>query len=222
MSKFSCLCQHCGNDFICTRGTHSNPQKYCSQSCWRASTTGTAKIARRFWSKVTKTEGCWLWNGSLTPSGYGQFSYKGRPIHASRAAFQIVHGVSLGPKDFVCHKCDNPRCVRPDHLFLGSPKDNVKDMVAKKRNRCTPKYGENHHQAKLSLVQVTEIRDLYATGGVTQRQLAKKFGVTQGIVGRIIRHENWNAEAALLAGDGEAAEQARRAGIELINAYHGI
>lgn len=88
----------------------------------------------RFWTHVEKTEGCWLWTSTLFAHGYASFKMQGLQRHASRVSYEIAYSVDLrdDPR-FMCHHCDNPKCVRPDHLFLGSPKDNVDDMWRKGR-----------------------------------------------------------------------------------------
>jgi hypothetical protein len=91
-------------------------------------------VAARFWKKVTKGEGCWLWTAS-TSRGYGQISpgvAGSPPLKAHRVSWEIANG-PIPEGLFVCHRCDNPRCVRPDHLFLGSNADNAADMKAKCR-----------------------------------------------------------------------------------------
>lgn len=94
-------------------------------------------IADRFWLKVKRTRGCWIWTGSVNAKGYGQMSQgrRGlRPLQTHRVSWQLHYG-QIPDGLLVLHSCDNPRCVRPDHLFLGTAADNTADMVAKERGR---------------------------------------------------------------------------------------
>lgn len=94
----------------------------------------TRTLEERFWEKVDKTGDCWEWTGFKNRQGYGQFQVStknGQPAH--RVSFELANG-KIPDGMHVCHKCDNPPCVRPDHLFLGTPSDNMKDMVKKGRN----------------------------------------------------------------------------------------
>lgn len=93
--------------------------------------------SQRFWSKVDKTDGCWQWTGHLSVDGYGVFWIShGKRMFASRYSLEEATGVKLGDR-YACHRCDNPRCVRPDHLFAGTQADNIRDMVAKGRHRAS-------------------------------------------------------------------------------------
>lgn len=99
-----------------------------------------------FWRRVHKTDKCWLWQGPLNRKGYGEAFYQGSNRLAHRVAWALTHGDM--PTLCVLHKCDNPICVRPDHLFLGTRADNNRDMATKNR----------HGLSKLTLAQVREIR----------------------------------------------------------------
>lgn len=95
-------------------------------------------VSVRFWSKVRKTESCWIWDGSLFHDGYGLFKYSGKNKRAHRVAWFLENG-EIPANLFVCHTCDNLRCVRPDHLFIGSVSDNKRDCVNKKRDAQSKK-----------------------------------------------------------------------------------
>lgn len=152
---------------------------------------------QRFWEKVDKgsPDDCWLWQGDDNGSGYGKFYLDGKPAYAHRFSYEQAHG-AISNGMFVCHKCDNPRCVNPSHLFLGTHDDNMRDMAAKERHfsKTRPelyRVGEDHQGAKLSEAQVREIRRRYAAGDTTHRQLAKEFGVEKSTVGRIVLGIIW-------------------------------
>lgn len=169
----------------------------------------------RFWRKVNKTDGCWLWTGAVSRNGYGQFTVGGKTKLAHRVAWLISNGsIPRGEGHHgtcVLHKCDTPLCVRPDHLFLGTAKDNSIDMVQKGRHfsRTSPhriargdrngsrihpenvRRGISHWRARLSASDIEGIRSLYATGGITQRELAGQFHIAQPHVSRIVCGIRW-------------------------------
>lgn len=135
--------------------------------------------------------GCWEWQKSVDPCGYGRICVFGVATLAHRLAFAVF---IADPADHcVCHRCDNRRCVNPEHLFLGTVADNNADMVAKGRLRGQLRHcGENNAMSKLTKEKVNEIRALYATGAYTYKALAPRFGVTPSGVGLIIRRERWS------------------------------
>lgn len=174
------ICLECAGEFM---AVVDSGRKYCSPECYRNASVRFRKSNSNnlFWTRVEKTEGCWLWK--LKPStkfGYCRFN----KTLAHRKAWEIEYG-SIPSGMIVCHKCDNPRCVRPDHLFLGTQKDNVRDMYQKGRAVQNPLKGERCHWATIRNADVIEIKNLYGSG-MSQRHIAKKFGVSPAQVSRIV------------------------------------
>lgn len=153
-------------------------------------------LAQRFWPKVDVRGPleCWPWIAAKDHHGYGRvhFGRRNQYIKAHRASWLIANG-ALPPKGFgVLHRCDNPGCVNPAHLFLGTHADNMHDMFAKgRRTAKTGTVGEKNFSAKITEKDVLEIRALYAKGGITQEALGKKFGLSQYPISRIVRRVGW-------------------------------
>lgn len=149
-------------------------------------------LTERFWARVDQSGDCWVWTRARSAAGYGQMSVDGRVEYAHRIAWRLTEGL-IPPGFHVLHRCDNPPCVRPVHLFLGTNNDNVADMVQKRRNRVPHPSagGSSNHQAKLDLDTVEVIRRLYAAGDATEEKLAARFAVHQTTIGRIVRGVTW-------------------------------
>jgi len=148
-------------------------------------------IEERFWEKVDKNckNGCWEWLASDNQDGYGRFIINGRAEQAHRVSWGLYYGeIPVGL--CVLHHCDNPKCVRPDHLFLGTKGDNMQDM--RDKNRHGGNVGENNGRSKLSALDVADIKELYDTGNYFQRDLAVTFGVSQTSISRIVLGESWS------------------------------
>lgn len=159
-------------------------------------------IERRFWAKVEDDpgSGCWIWTGAQNNrQGYGAVRIGKQRYLAHRAAFTIAFG-SPGPDDLVLHRCDNPRCVNPDHLFVGTQADNVHDMIVKGRHchgdawrarnlEHLPR-GEDHPNSKLTWADVALIRDAMARGG-SVNGLARRFGVSARTISNVRDRKAW-------------------------------
>ena len=149
----------------------------------------TEKQISRFWSRVEKNpDGCWLWTGGKDISGYGRFSSDGQWLKAHRVMYSLTFGLIPTGK-LVCHHCDNPSCVRPDHLFVGTDKDNAQDKSRKGRGNSP--LGSKHGRAKLTEDIVVSIRNVYATGNVRLEDIANVIGVHLMTVDRIVFGRRW-------------------------------
>ncbi len=160
----------------------------------------------RFWKYVARTHDdddlCWPWTAGTTEQGYGAFWVDGKTVPAHRFIFQMTHPTPLRTTEFVCHRCDNPPCVRRSHLFLGTSTDNIHDAINKGRfdpyriARTPSPRGEKNARHKLTEDQVREIRTLYQQGqagkrsAVSLRGLARKYAVSKFAIQYVLR-EGW-------------------------------
>jgi hypothetical protein len=142
---------------------------------------------------IDPVTGCWNWTGACTLKGYGHFQFEGRFEKVHRASFMFYVGpIPDGLQ--VCHKCDNPRCFNPEHLFVGTAADNIADMMRKGRHRSGAMLGEANHFSKLTTAEVEEIRAaprFYGSG----RALAEKYGVSEATICNIRAGRSWKAAA---------------------------
>lgn len=154
-----------------------------------------AKLDERFWPKVNFVpDGCWLWTASIGGPGYGQIAYNKKPHTVHRLIWELYNGPI--PKGmFVLHRCDVRRCCNPEHLFLGTPADNTKDMISKGRMRIvrpdTYASGESHGRSKLTLKMVVSLLADHKTGKFTQVELGEKYGISGPHVCGIIKGRFW-------------------------------
>lgn len=150
-------------------------------------------VAERFWEKVDKSawpKGCWLWKACVDDNGYGRFTMhdangRKRAHWAHRVAYELAVG-PIGSGMLVCHTCDNPICMNPDHLWIGTYQENSDDMDKKGRRVV----GEDRPQAKLNDEAVRAIRGAPSTRG-TQARLVKIYGVASSVISRIRTGKIW-------------------------------
>lgn len=144
-------------------------------------------LAERFWEKVDVRgpDECWNWIRCKMPYGYGKFGINNKTQMAHRVSYELANGPI--PKGlFVCHTCDNPRCVNPAHLFVGTHADNMRDMTGKRRQTI----GERNAMAKLTSAEVAEIRSRCVGHRGEQVRIAREFGVSNSTICNIVNYES--------------------------------
>lgn len=149
-------------------------------------------VRERFYSMFSPepNSGCWLWIASGNTDGYGQIMIRNKTRSAHRVSWKLHYG-KLPLDSLVCHKCDVPCCVNPDHLFLGTYKDNIVDCIEKGRFEPPGTKGERHGSAKLNEQDVKFIRKYARSHDNFGRDLASIFGVTRGTISNIVCRYTW-------------------------------
>lgn len=151
-------------------------------------------LFRKFFDRVEKPAddaGCWLWTGAVDREGYGMFYTAiddDRRTHRAPRISYLIHKGTIPDGMVVCHTCDVPACVNPDHLFIGSSQDNTSDMLTK--GRSNPRIGERHGSAKLTEQDVRDIRVLRGQG-IGVRELARRYNVSHGTITLIASRKTW-------------------------------
>lgn len=185
MAKLA-TCARCGQDFF-----RNKKAFYCSLAC-------------RFEAKVDRSagpDGCHVWTGSTNGIGYGSLWCSGsaqRKELAHRIAWELAYGPIPEGEGYhgtcVCHRCDNPACVNPAHLFLGTHLENAADRESKGRGRSPGSPGQLNPKAKLSLEQVLSARAL-VLAGISRAEIARQWGVCKGTVARAVKGTTWTSAA---------------------------
>lgn len=166
-------------------------------------TWNSTDVWERFLTNVqfpNESSGCWTWKGYLSKAGYGLFTLDGKRIGAHRASWDLHHGKIPNNHD-ICHECDNPSCVRPDHLAPKPHVFNLADMIAKGRSARGDRNGLRRHPeriargekcgaSRLTSNQVIEIRQL-GKSGKTPREISKVFQISEGNVRHILKGDSW-------------------------------
>ena len=173
-------CVICKNTFI---NRSDRVARFCSRKCYGEYLSGLKTTEERFMAKIIKTNTCWLWIGSRCKGGYGHFQVRKKPYIAHRLSYTLFKG-PIPEGHEVCHKCDNPSCVNPEHLFTGTHSDNIQDSDRKGRREMTK--GENNCNAKLTVHEVLEIRKIYTSKLGNQKELAQRFNMSRTGIGYIV------------------------------------
>ncbi|MFA5572537.1 MAG: HNH endonuclease signature motif containing protein [Candidatus Bathyarchaeia archaeon] len=190
VDKIECTCAVCGAKFKKWPSILKDGRgKYCSKDCYYKSLMTPAED--RFWQNVDKKgeDECWNWTGCFCTGNYGTLSVNKRQTRAHRYAWELHNG-SIPEGLIVLHSCDNPACCNPNHLSVGTPKDNTQDMLCK--NRRHDNKGTKNANAKLTENSVQAIRGLYKySPRFTQAKLGELFGVALSVVNRVINYKIW-------------------------------
>lgn len=188
-------CFMCGKDF--DRGypisaSRSSRPQFCGSECrnLRSTIEKEKNLENRFWEKASIgfSDECWPWAGRVSEQGYGVFDYQGRPQIASRISYWLATGVEPGDLD-VCHSCDNPPCVNPKHLWLGTASDNMKDASSKGRvtGAINPRKGRDVNTCRLEEEEVRHVR----RSTLSRKELATLYGVSSNAIRLIQLRVNW-------------------------------
>lgn len=186
------LCAVCNTQFSRSPGEAAarwRGRLYCSLPC--AYRGRGRRIIDRFTEKVDATPGhgphgdCHLWTAATDKGGYGVFQLAGQPVGAHRMAWEIAHDCPVPSGLFVLHSCDNPPCVNPAHLSVGTPADNMADKIARGRTRVP--FGSDHHQAAITAEQAVAIYH----DPRSSEQIARDYPISGSMVLKIKRGKAW-------------------------------
>lgn len=166
-------CKGCGKAF----GKQSKRQTHCSLRC-----------ALKSRLSLNSETGCLEWSGGLSSTGYGRVGFLGNIYYCHRVSYEMHKG-PIPDGLIACHKCDNPKCCNPEHLFLGTQADNMRDMGRKGRQWTVPPLGESHNRAKLSEADVRYIRSC----GLSAQRIAELYRMSPRTIYRVLNRETWKS-----------------------------
>lgn len=192
-SKLIKKCLQCNIEFKFYKLLYKKDPNFCSLICkkmWHKTPENKIEQLKKALDRNTikNQEECWGWKGTVSPNGYGRIWFAGKVINASRASWFVHYGLIYNKKLCVLHKCDNPICSKPDHLFLGTNKDNTRDMIKKGRKRG-PK-GIEVHTAKLNEEKVKQIKELLKQK-MSLKYICEKFEISMTSVIYINQNKIW-------------------------------
>jgi len=153
-------------------------------------------LVEDFWNHYTPVKNgrrvCWEWTLARSYNGYGKVSWYGRHMRANRVAWMLANNREIPPNMVVMHSCDNPSCIRPSHLSIGTLKQNSEDMVRKGRARGGSPPGKGHGKAKLNDDSVRIMRTMHKEAGTSYRQLARLFGLSHQNARLAVMGKTWS------------------------------
>lgn len=176
------LCKECRNAALRNGRGLNNGRGFCKEK-WKP-------LRQRFEDRLNKGVSCWEWLGSKNKNGYGTMKIDSKMYFSHRLSYEIYNNTKIPDGMLVCHKCDNPSCVNPEHLFIGTHKDNFDDMCNKGRQKIIappPKRGEDSPNSKINEETVRSIRGYEGTFADN----ARKHGISKSQIVRIVKRESW-------------------------------
>lgn len=191
VTSITLRCLACGADFHPFQGRETT-SFVCSRKCFSAYQVTNLRLSgealrRRFEKFFEKTDGCWIWKGDKQSKGYGRISINSVDTLAHRFAYELYKG-PITDGLFVCHTCDNPACVNPDHLWLGTNQDNQIDCASKNRNYKLPWLGGSRHpRAVITEETAKAIKNFDGSN----KDAAEKFKVSKSVVSQIRTGQTW-------------------------------
>jgi len=184
-------CFRCGK---VTKRKGSLVRIYCSPACYhsaRKATFATRAVEKLIaLRRVVPETGCWEWTGVVLRNGYGATSYKGRHHMVHRVSAALYRGFDIDLPMFILHRCDNPPCFNPDHLFVGTPADNYVDSINKERQVTIGQKGQATWNGRFTPEQIVEIRRRSLDGEMGSK-LAEEFGVARNTLSKIVLRKTW-------------------------------
>lgn len=178
-------CAHCQTNFSVPASIYGNGRrKFCSIFCKNAAQR--ISLMAHLQRYTVSDSGCWEWTGTISKSGYPYCKWEGRPRRVTRLVAELQLGLDPSSTMVVCHRCDNRRCINPDHLFIGTQHENVLDCVAKRRHP----HGETNGTAKLTEAWVREIRRR-ADEGADHVDLASEYKVSTLTIALVVSRQGW-------------------------------
>lgn len=184
--KFKKTRSYCSNK--CSSSIHNNKRHRSIPHYELNDKQNLERLSNLLNKNTKKTDGCWLWTSSRSKHGYGHLRWKNKYISAHRASYMLFHG-EIQKNLVVCHKCDNPPCVNPDHLFIGTRKDNMQDMIKKGRAHFVAQY--NHPMKKINFDIAEKIRMLIKNKEKSICEISKEFNLSKDYIYNIKNNKVW-------------------------------